>query len=213
MEALAGLRHEGLIRNLGVSCHELSRFDTLASIIEETDLIDLMMLRFNFKFPQAAERLFPVARRRNVGLVAMKVFCWDCGPDQWGRRKLAYEVQHLREGYYVLTDFQFDPERVPELEGQLRISETVFRYLVTRKPEKVRSTRARRKAARAAATTSTRGCWRVTSAGTFPAIPASRCRTCPGQGACAAPTTFTMSRRATAPPSARSPATSRCLAS
>jgi len=71
--------------------------------------------------------------------------------DQWGRRKLAYEVQHLREGYYVLTDFQFDPDRVPDLEGQLRISETVFRYLVTRKPEKVRSTRARRKAARAAA--------------------------------------------------------------
>lgn len=71
--------------------------------------------------------------------------------DQWGRRKLAYEVQHLREGYYVLTDFRFDTERVPELEGQLRISDTVFRYLVTRKPEKVRSTRARRKAARAAA--------------------------------------------------------------
>jgi small subunit ribosomal protein S6 len=71
--------------------------------------------------------------------------------DQWGRRKLAYEVQHLREGYYVLTDFQFDPDRVPDLEGQLRISETVFRYLVTRKPDRVRSTRARRKAARAAA--------------------------------------------------------------
>lgn len=70
--------------------------------------------------------------------------------DQWGRRKLAYEVQHLREGYYVLTDFRFDPERVPDLEGQLRISETVFRYLVTRKPEKIRSTRARRKAAAAA---------------------------------------------------------------
>ncbi len=75
--------------------------------------------------------------------------------DGWGRRKLAYEVQHLREGYYVLTDFQFEPERVPELEGQLRISDTVFRYLVTRKPEKVRSTRARRKAARAAAEAAT----------------------------------------------------------
>ena len=71
--------------------------------------------------------------------------------DQWGRRKLAYEVQHLREGYYVLTDFQFDTDRVPDLEGQLRISETVFRYLVTRKPDRIRSTRARRKAARAAA--------------------------------------------------------------
>ncbi|MFZ0214367.1 MAG: 30S ribosomal protein S6 [Candidatus Dormiibacterota bacterium] len=56
--------------------------------------------------------------------------------DVWGRRKLAYEVQHLREGHYILTDFQFDPDRVPELEGALRISDTVFRHLITRKPER-----------------------------------------------------------------------------
>ena len=56
--------------------------------------------------------------------------------DVWGRRKLAYEVKHLREGHYVLTDFDIDPERVPELEASLRIHETVFRHLVTRKPER-----------------------------------------------------------------------------
>lgn len=55
--------------------------------------------------------------------------------DVWGRRRLAYEVRHLREGQYVLTDFQFDPARVPELEGTLKISDTVFRHLVVRKPE------------------------------------------------------------------------------
>ncbi len=56
--------------------------------------------------------------------------------DVWGRRRLAYEVSHLREGQYVLTDFRLDPARVPELEATLRISETVFRHLVVRKPEK-----------------------------------------------------------------------------
>ena len=56
--------------------------------------------------------------------------------DVWGRRKLAYEVKHLREGHYVLTDFDIEPERVPELEASLRIHETVFRHLVTRKPER-----------------------------------------------------------------------------
>jgi small subunit ribosomal protein S6 len=56
--------------------------------------------------------------------------------DVWGRRRLAYEVSHLREGQYVLTDFRLDPERVPEMEATLRISETVFRHLVVRKPEK-----------------------------------------------------------------------------
>jgi small subunit ribosomal protein S6 len=57
--------------------------------------------------------------------------------DVWGRRKLAFEVKHLREGQYVLADFELDPERVPEMESTLKISETVFRYLVVRKPEKV----------------------------------------------------------------------------
>jgi small subunit ribosomal protein S6 len=57
--------------------------------------------------------------------------------DVWGRRKLAFEVKHLREGQYVLTDFELDPLRVPEMESTLKISETVFRYLIVRKPEKV----------------------------------------------------------------------------
>ena len=55
--------------------------------------------------------------------------------DIWGRRRLAYEVKHLREGQYVLTDFQLEPVRVPEMEATLKISDTVFRHLVVRKPE------------------------------------------------------------------------------
>jgi len=56
--------------------------------------------------------------------------------DVWGRRRLAYEVRHLREGQYVLTDFRIEPARVPEMEATLKISDTVFRHLIVRKPEK-----------------------------------------------------------------------------
>jgi small subunit ribosomal protein S6 len=54
----------------------------------------------------------------------------------WGKRKLAYEVKHQKEGSYVLQDFQLDPERVPELEAALKITEEVLRHLIVRKPEK-----------------------------------------------------------------------------
>jgi small subunit ribosomal protein S6 len=54
----------------------------------------------------------------------------------WGKRKLAYEVKHQREGAYVLQDFQLEPERVPELEAGLKITEEVLRHLIVRKPEK-----------------------------------------------------------------------------
>lgn len=58
----------------------------------------------------------------------------------WGKRKLAYEVKHQKEGAYVLQDFQLDPDRVPELEASLKITEEVLRHLIVRKPEKAAAT-------------------------------------------------------------------------
>jgi small subunit ribosomal protein S6 len=58
----------------------------------------------------------------------------------WGKRKLAYEVKHQKEGAYVLQDFQLEPERVPELEASLKITEEVLRHLIVRKPEKAVAT-------------------------------------------------------------------------
>ena len=58
----------------------------------------------------------------------------------WGKRKLAYEVKHQKEGAYVLQDFKLDPGRVPELEAGLKITEEVLRHLVVRKPEKAVAT-------------------------------------------------------------------------
>ncbi|HEV2036575.1 MAG TPA: 30S ribosomal protein S6 [Candidatus Dormibacteraeota bacterium] len=58
----------------------------------------------------------------------------------WGKRKLAYEVKHQKEGSYVLQDFQIGPERIPELESALKITEEVLRHLIVRKPEKAAPT-------------------------------------------------------------------------
>jgi small subunit ribosomal protein S6 len=54
----------------------------------------------------------------------------------WGKRKLAYEVKHQKEGSYVLQDFWIPAERVPELESALKITEEVLRHLIVRKPDK-----------------------------------------------------------------------------
>lgn len=57
--------------------------------------------------------------------------------DVWGRRRLAYEVKHLREGQYVLQLFEIEPGAVPEMEAALHISESVFRHLIVRRPDRV----------------------------------------------------------------------------
>jgi len=54
----------------------------------------------------------------------------------WGKRKLAYEVKHQKEGAYILQDFTIAQDRIPELEGALKISEEVLRHLIVRKPDK-----------------------------------------------------------------------------
>ena len=54
--------------------------------------------------------------------------------DEWGKKRLAYEIQHMKEGFYYFIPFTGDSETPNELESQLRIMEPVIRYLVV-KPE------------------------------------------------------------------------------
>ena len=51
---------------------------------------------------------------------------------RWGKRKLAYPIEHFTDGNYVLTQFKLKPELSKELEASLRISEEVLRYLLIR---------------------------------------------------------------------------------
>jgi len=52
--------------------------------------------------------------------------------DVWGRRRLAYEINDQKEGYYVLINFSAEAEFPKELERVLKITDGVLRYLVVR---------------------------------------------------------------------------------
>ena len=52
--------------------------------------------------------------------------------NQWGRRKLAYPIQHFMEGNYVLTQFKIEPKMTAELEASLRLAEEILRHLLVK---------------------------------------------------------------------------------
>lgn len=52
--------------------------------------------------------------------------------DLWGLRRLAYPIQKLGEGQYVLMHLNMAPEGVAELERNLGLSEQIIRHLVVR---------------------------------------------------------------------------------
>ncbi|MBS6511835.1 MAG: 30S ribosomal protein S6 [Clostridiales bacterium] len=55
--------------------------------------------------------------------------------DEWGMRKLAYAIDYISEGYYVLMNFKANPDLPAELERNLKISEDVMRFMVVKKEQ------------------------------------------------------------------------------
>lgn len=55
--------------------------------------------------------------------------------EEWGKRKLAYEIQKQTEAYYYFIQFEAEAEVPGELERRLRIMDNVLRYLTVRKDE------------------------------------------------------------------------------
>ena len=49
--------------------------------------------------------------------------------DEWGKKRLAYEIQKMKEGYYYFIHFESDSTVPAEIEARLRIMENVIRYL------------------------------------------------------------------------------------
>ena len=50
--------------------------------------------------------------------------------DRWGRRRFAYELQHLNEGYYVVVNFTAEPAAQSELDRVLNLADEVIRFKV-----------------------------------------------------------------------------------
>jgi small subunit ribosomal protein S6 len=55
--------------------------------------------------------------------------------DVWGRRRLAYEIDHKTDGIYHLLTFSSSPETLDEVSRVLKIDDTVIRHMATRRPE------------------------------------------------------------------------------
>ena len=55
--------------------------------------------------------------------------------DEWGKRRLAYPINDLNEGYYVLMTFTAEPLFPAELDRKMRIDTAVMRSLITCKDE------------------------------------------------------------------------------
>ena len=56
--------------------------------------------------------------------------------NEWGKRRLAYPINYITEGYYVLVSYKSAPTFPLELERVLGITEGVIRYMTTTKSEK-----------------------------------------------------------------------------
>ena len=55
--------------------------------------------------------------------------------DRWGRRRLAYEIDHKHEGYYVVFEFVGDGTGLDQLERALRLADETVRHKVVRLPD------------------------------------------------------------------------------
>ena len=51
--------------------------------------------------------------------------------DQWGRKKLAYEIRNLTEGQYVFLQTELEPTNCSDLEHAMQLNESIIRYMIT----------------------------------------------------------------------------------
>ena len=56
--------------------------------------------------------------------------------DEWGKRKLAYEINGLADADYTLIDFHADPDSIAELDRVLRINDAVVRHMIVARTDR-----------------------------------------------------------------------------
>ncbi len=55
--------------------------------------------------------------------------------DEWGKRKLAYEIQKMREAFYYFIQFEAETSAPAEIESRVRIMDNVIRFLCVKQDE------------------------------------------------------------------------------
>lgn len=87
--------------------------------------------------PEVSEEDLPGALDRISGFVASAggTVTETLRDSPWGRRRLAYPIRNggrdLRDGYYTVYRFEIEPDRIDDIERELKLDDQVIRYLVT----------------------------------------------------------------------------------
>ena len=84
-------------------------------------------------YPTAEEEIRERVLERFKGIVEENGSITEV--DEWGLRKLAYAIDDLNEGYYVLVNFETEAETVIELERIIKISDSIMRHMIIREEE------------------------------------------------------------------------------
>ena len=88
-----------------------------------------------FVAPTLDEEARAAVEKRIEGVIAEAQGTID-NVDDWGKRKLAYEIKNLTEGDYILVDFHADPTQIAELDRVLRINDAVVRHMIVRRDDR-----------------------------------------------------------------------------
>ncbi len=56
--------------------------------------------------------------------------------ESWGKRRLAYEIEKITEGDYVVLDFHNTPDAIAEIDRVLHITDPVVRYMLVRREDR-----------------------------------------------------------------------------
>ena len=54
---------------------------------------------------------------------------------KWGKRRLAYEINDIKEGFYVVVTFDADPSSITEIDRVLKLTEEILRFMITREED------------------------------------------------------------------------------
>ena len=57
------------------------------------------------------------------------------GVDEWGKKRVAYEIQKMNDGFYYFIKFEAETTAIAEIESQMRIMDNVLRYLCVKVEE------------------------------------------------------------------------------
>jgi len=72
------------------------------------------------------------AKIENITLFITEAGSSISSVEPWGKRRLAYPIQHFTEGIYVLIKLKFKPEWCRQLDARLQISEEILRHLLVK---------------------------------------------------------------------------------